>query len=137
MSVKGFPGRDIEIRDSTDTLVAGLNSKSVEIAREEINVTSDDEDGVQTLLGEAGNVAVNISGDGFVKTDPDNTDFVDEALEPDTVLKEYTLRFPWGKDLTSDFFLGTFNITGNTNEGVTFSISLMSAGPYTFTDSPS
>ena len=134
MAVKGWVGRKIELRDSNDTLVAGLNSKTVNIEREGINVTSDDEEGVQTMLGEAGVVAVNVSGEGFIKTDPDNTSFVDDALNPDTVLQEYSLVFPWGKKFTGDFFLGNFSITAETAEGVTFSIELQSSGPYTYED---
>lgn len=136
--VKGWAGRKIVIKDSDGDAIAGVNSKTFSVEREGINVTSDDEEGFQTMLGEPGTVAFNMSVEGFIKTaDGGNTDLVESALDTDTLLEEYTIEFPWGKQARGDFFLGNFEITGEVAEGITFSAELNSSGIIEYEDIPS
>lgn len=131
---EGFVGRDIKIKKD-DVVIAGVNAKTISIEREGINVTSDDEDGFQTMLGEPGTLAVNMSVEGFVKTDDGgNTDLVGDAFDTNTTLEDYVIEFPWGKQLEGTFFLGNFEITGNVAEGVTFSAELQSSGEADYVD---
>ena len=129
-SVPGWAGRYIVLKDSTGNAVAGLSSKSFTIEREGIDVTTDDEEGFQAMLGEPGRVALNISAEGVVRTG--NLSLIESALNPDTSLESYVLEFPWGATATGDYFLGNFEITGETAEAITFSADLQSSGIITY-----
>jgi predicted secreted protein len=98
------------------------------ITRAGIDVTSDDDAGFRTMLGEAGQKELNISVSGVTK---------DDVLRADAVngnaLQAYTLEFEDGSTVTGDFFLATYTETGTYNEAVTFEAEIQSSGTFTFT----
>lgn len=136
MSVKGWAGRKIIIRDPLGNPLAGVNAKSISFNRDGINVTADDEDGFQTMLGEPATVAFNMDVEGIMRSDPDNTDFVQRALDTGTELEEYTVEFPWGQQARGNFFFGNFSLNGPTGDAITFSASLQSSGVFVYEPTP-
>jgi predicted secreted protein len=135
MSTKGYKGRAMYIKDDTGTRIAGINAKTVSIEREGINVTTDDEDGFQTFLGEAGTIGLNISGSGFARAG--NLTIIEKMLDPDTEFEDWAIEFPWGKQASGEFRIGTGSLTGETAEAVAFEIEIQSSGEFTYEDVPS
>ena len=133
---KGYTGRAMFIKDGpSGDRIAGLSAKNVSINREGINVTTDDEDGFQTFLGEAATLGLNISGTGFARTG--NLDIIEKMLDPDTELEGWAIEFPWGKQAQGDFRIGSGQLSGDTDGAVGFEIELESSGVFEYVDVPS
>lgn len=133
---KGYAGRKMFIKDAPDgERIAGLSAKTVSLNREGIDVTTDDEEGFQTFLGEAGTLGIDISGSGFARSG--NLEIIEKMLDPDTELEDWAIEFPWGKQAQGSFRIGNGSLTGETTEGVTFEIELQSSGVFEYVDVPS
>ncbi len=134
-TINGYIAREIVLKDTEGNAVAGLNATNITVNREEIDVTTNDEDGFRTLLGEAGQLGWEISAEGIVR--PGNLDLLREAFNPNTSLTKYTLEFPWGDEATADWFIGNFELGAETQEAVTFSGTFMSSGIVEYTEGAS
>tara|TARA_Y100000310_G_scaffold142034_1_gene141488 strand:- start:435 stop:827 length:393 start_codon:yes stop_codon:yes gene_type:complete len=123
-------GRNLLLKKNA-VVIAGVRSKSMTVGVDNVDVTTDDENGYRTLLAEAGQVNLDISFDG---------------VEKDGVLRglmltggtsqqytDFTLTWPSGDVLSGTFNLGNYDESGTYNDAVTFSSSLQSSGAWTFT----
>lgn len=120
-------GRELVLKRGT-TVVAGVRTKAMAITRAGIDVTTDDDSGFRTMLGEPGQKELNVSVSGVTKDDVLRADAVNGAT-----LQAYTLEFEDGSTVTGDFFLATYTETGTYNEAVTFEAEIQSSGTFTFT----
>lgn len=120
-------GRELVLKRGT-TIVAGVRTKAMAITRAGIDVTSDDDAGFRTMLGEPGQLELNVSVSGVTKDDVLRADAVNGV-----VLQAYTLEFEDGSTVTGNFFLATYTETGTYNEAVTFEAEIQSSGEFTFT----
>ena len=120
-------GRELVLKRGT-TVVAGVRTKAMAITRAGIDVTSDDDAGFRTMLGEPGQKELNVSVSGVTKDDVLRADAVNGVT-----LQAYTLEFEDGSTVTGDFFLSTYTETGTYNEAVTFEAELQSSGEFVFT----
>lgn len=110
--------------------ILGVREKSMSINGEPANVTSDEDDGWQALLLGDNETAVNIELSGVTK---------------DSILREAkiaggaslsataTLTYSDGDVLSATFRLGAYSEGQPYNEAVTFTATLMSTGPVTYT----
>lgn len=132
-----FPtrGRLIQVKrgaSSPGTLVAGVRTKSLQINGEPIDITNDDDAGWRKLLDQPGEVQVEISVSGILKDETLATEAVNTADR-----SQYT-GFEWpgagtpGK-MSGEFFLSSFQITGEYQGAATFEASFLSNGPIAFT----
>ena len=120
-------GRELVLKRGT-TVVAGVRTKAMAITRAGIDVTSDDDVGFRTMLGEPGQLELNVSVSGVTKDDVLRADAVNGVT-----LQAYTLEFEDGSTVTGNFFLATYTETGTYNEAVTFEAEIQSSGAFTFT----
>ena len=126
-------GRKVTI--SVDgTIIGQARTKSLTVNNSAINVTTDDDDGIQKLLSEPGEKAVEISVDGlYLSTD---TSLLDLSLTNDLVK---AVVFDYGAGLytiNGDFFMTSYNEGLPYNEAITFSASFSSAAAVTKTLTP-
>lgn len=114
--------------------LAGIKEKSFSINNESIDITSDDDAGWRKLLSTQGVSSIEISGSGVVYDNAFRKLALLEGVAT-PMLTDIELEFPDGDTLAGDFFLSTYEESGSTADQVTFSITLMSSGAPTFTES--
>ena len=123
------PGRKLKLMRG-GSAIAGLRTKGVAVAGEPIDVTTDDEEGFRTLLGEPGTKTVDISFEGITK----DADLRAAILTGTSLLlDDVTIEYPNGDTLSGDFFLNSLEESGAYNEAMTFTGSLQSSGEWTYT----
>lgn len=130
-----FPivGRKVGIYDASSSphvLVAGVNSKSISINNEPIDITNDDDSGFRTLLSDPGTRSIDLSVEGVTK----NTTWLTAATaSTPALLKSYTIVFDTSLGtLSGDFYLSNVTLGAPTADKVSFSATLTSSGAFTF-----
>lgn len=109
--------------------IPGIREKGVEFSGEPIDVTSDENNGVRTLLDNASvedQVGVNVSG---VTKDTR----LKEAWVNNQRTQNITFEYPDGAILSGTFFMSSYNEGEPYNEASTFDATFMSSGTVTFT----
>ena len=125
----GEYGRDVEFKWGSNTLT-GVREKSLSLNGEPVNVTSDEDDGVQILLTEDAEKSVQIELSGVTKDDVLRA----AKISGGAALQEtVTLTYTDGGMLTGTFHLGPYSEGQPYNDAVTFTATLMSTGPVTYT----
>lgn len=122
-------GRKLKLLKN-DVVIAGLRTKGIAFAGEPVDITTDDDLGYRTLLGEAGQVTVDISFDGVTK---DAVLRAEALSNVQLLLTDISIEYPNGDTLSGDFFLAGYEETGTYNDAVTFTGSLQSSGAWTYT----
>jgi len=122
-------GRNLKIKRG-GTVIAAVRNKSLSMAGEPIDITSDDDSGFRTLLAEAGQRSIDMSVEGVTK---DSVLRIAMLSGSSLLLTDITVEWPNGDGLSGDFFLNSLEESGAYNDAVTFSGSLQSSGEYTFT----
>lgn len=121
-------GRNLVIKKNS-TAIAGVRTKGIAVNNEPIDVTTDDEDGVRTLLSDPATTAVNLSVEGLTK---------DRVLRQailgggSLMLTDITIDYPNGDTLSGNFFFGSLEETGEYQGAVTFTGELQSSGTITY-----
>lgn len=114
-------GRKVILKLNGTAIAAG-RTKSLTINNSSVNVTTDDDLGIQTLLDEYGEKSVEVSIDGIA------TDEVLLNLSL-TTRPEAALVFDFGTyTITGDFFMTSYSGSMPYNEAATFSASFSSSG---------
>jgi len=107
------------------TVVATARTKSLTINNTSINVTADDDAGIQALLAEMGEKAVSTSVDGMRLLA--DTTLLELSLSS-TPSAEIVLTYEGGYTLTGTFFQDSYSEALAYNDAVTFSSSYSSSG---------
>lgn len=110
--------------------VLGVREKSLSLNGEPVNITSDEDDGIQKLLNEDAEFSVQIELSGVTKDDIFRTAKMAGGAE---LQKTATLTYSDGAVLSGTFHLGAYSEGQPYNEAVTFSATLMSTGAVTYT----
>lgn len=124
-------GRKLLLKRDT-AVIAGLRTKSMTVNNEPIDVTTDDDNGYRTLLEDSATKSIDISFDGLTK---DET-LIEHAVTGAGLIEAYTIEFPYGGSITSDFRLNNLEISGEHEDAVEFSGELQSTGEFTYTAAP-
>jgi predicted secreted protein len=102
--------------------ISAARTKNLTINNEPVNVTTDGDDGIQTLLNEAGEKAVSVSVEGI----GDQSALVDIALGDDLV---EAIEFDYGTfSITGDFFQASYTEGQPYNDAITFTAEYQSTG---------
>jgi predicted secreted protein len=102
--------------------ISAARTKNLTINNEPVNVTTDGDDGIQTLLNEAGEKAVSVSVEGI----GDQSALVDIALGNDLV---EAIEFDYGTfSITGDFFQASYTEGQPYNDAITFTAEYQSTG---------
>ncbi len=102
--------------------IAAVRTKSLTINNSPINVTTDDESGIQALLDVPGEKAVEISVDGILDTDVLLALSLDANPTGNIIFTYPTYT------ITGDFFMSSYSEGVPYNEATTFTASFSSTG---------
>lgn len=130
----GTSGRKLIIGRTgpTYTAIASVSAKSCEINNSGVDITTDDDNGWQTMLAAPGTRAVNLSISGVA--DPAEEDLLDAimAATDSIVLEDLQIKFNGGESgatlLTGDFQFSSISYSGEKDGFVGFEASLSSSG---------
>lgn len=128
-------GRSLALKrgaTNSEVLIAGVRTKAVSINNEDIDVTNDDDDSWRKNLDMPGEKSVEYSCSGVAK---DHT-LLNEALSTSDVVQSMVLLWTGGDKLQGQFFLSSYQETGQYKEGITFEATFKSQGAVTFTPGP-
>jgi TP901-1 family phage major tail protein len=123
----GFVGRDI-VLEWNNAVILGVREKGIAINGEAVNVTSDEDNGWQTLLEESGEQSIEISLSGVTKSN-----VLKQEWFNGTKIRTAEIEYPNGDILTGTFRLSSYTDTGPYNDATTFEATLQSTGVVTFT----
>lgn len=125
-------GREVALTWNSAAIL-GVREKSLTIAGEPVNVTSDEDSGVQTLLDIDAEKAVTIELSGVTK----DTILRTAKMTGGAALQEtVTLTYDNGDVLSGTFHLANYSEGQPYNDAVTFTATLMSNGAVTYTPAP-
>ncbi len=131
-------GRDMRIKYDADgpganaaVVIAGARTDTLTINNEMIDITDKDDSGVRTLLDDVGVKSMSASCTGVLK---DNTliTLADSAAGSSS-LHYFEIAIGTFRTYAAYFFISSFEVTGETAEGITFTMSLESSGAVTAT----
>lgn len=132
-------GRDIKIfqgDSSTGTLLAVVNSKTININNNMVDVTGDSDNGWIEMLGRAGSKQVSFDCSGF--TTDDTLRLTALSATAADLKQTYTIQYLDATDgttpvyeITGTFVIPTYSETGASDGGLEFSASFQSSGAVT------
>lgn len=116
----------------TFTAIAGMQSRTLTINNEQVDITNDDTAPQRELLSGAGQKTLTISGSGVFKDDAAINSLEDLANASAGNSEEFRVEFENG-----DWYQGVFNVvsfeySGDYNGARLYSLSLENAGTWTF-----
>lgn len=132
----GAASRDLLIKKGATRLL-GINSKSIAVANEPIDITTDEDNGFRLLLDVAGTKTLDISFSGVAK---DNVIRQLVMTGGSMLLTDITIEYPpigaqtAGDSISGDFYLNGLTENGGGSDGaIEFDGTLQSSGEWTFT----
>lgn len=123
----GYYGRKVTFEWDGDE-IDGVREKSLTINGEQANVTSDEDDGVRHLLDEDDEFSVDIELSGVTKSN-----VLRKAKADGDIQETATLTYPNGDVISATFNMGAYTEGQPYNDATTFSVTLHSTGPVTYT----
>jgi predicted secreted protein len=108
--------------------INGVREKSLTVDGEPVNVTSDEDNGIQVLMEEDAELAVKIELSGVTKEDT-----LRAAKLSGNTRGAATLTYETGGALSGTFQLSAYSEGQVYNDAITFSVTLMSTGPVSYT----
>jgi TP901-1 family phage major tail protein len=129
-----FVGRKAVLSQGSPLVaVAALRTKTMTIANEPVDITSDDDAGFRALLADPGTKTLDMSVEGVAKDVASFNTLLATATSGTDILDAFSILFPGIGTMAGDFVVSSFEIGAPYNEAATFSCSLQSAGAFTFT----
>lgn len=107
--------------------VAGVQQKQLNFGAAGPDVTTDDDEGWQTLLDTPGVRFLNASLNGILEDHVIAT----QMLAASGFIVPASITLPTGATISGNFRIETMNLGASTPEGITFSIELKSSGEVT------
>jgi predicted secreted protein len=110
--------------------VIGVRTKTITLNNEPIDITSDDDNGFRTLLGDdPAERSIDFSAEGILK----DSQLIALAAQGGSMLIEsYDMDIDGIGTFSGDFYFGSIEIGAPYNDAVTFSATIQSSGPFTF-----
>ena len=132
-----FVGRKAVLSQGSPLVaIAALRTKTMTMANEPVDVTSDDDAGFRKLLADPGNKTLDISVEGVAKDVASFSALLTLATSGTDILDSFSLLFPGIGTIAGEFVVSSFEVGAPYNEAATFSCTLQSAGAYTWTSIP-
>ena len=129
-------GRDLRIAYDADgagsgtaAVIAGARTDSMTINNEPIDITDKDDAGVRTMLNNVATKSIEISCTGVLKNDTLIT-LADSAAE-DAALNFFEIDVGSLRSYRGQWFISSFEVTGEQEDAITFSMTLQSSGAIT------
>lgn len=125
-------GRDLRISYNPGAgmaVVAGARTDSLTFNNEAIDITDKDDAGVRTYLDDIGVKSMSLSCTGVAKASTFAA--LAAAAGPGTALHSFQVEFGSFATYTGEFFITSFEATGEQADTITFTMSLESSGAIT------
>ena len=129
-----FVGRKLVFEYPTGTVIASVRTKSFTVDSSAIDITTDDDSGIRTLLEEPGQHQIDLSVEGLLAND----DLLQQIVDGTLFIQNLTIKLPFtfsttqGK-IVGDFRFNNFETSGEYQDAITFTATLQSTGTFTFT----
>ncbi len=129
-----FVGRSLTFEYPTGTVIASVRTKSFTVDSSAIDVTTDDESGIRTLLEASGQQQIDMSVEGLLKDDV----LLEQIIDGTLFIQELTITFPFtfattAATLVGSFRFNNFEVSGEYQDAITFSATMQSSGAQVFT----
>lgn len=124
-------GRTIGVyvgQSPSQVLVAGVRTKSLNNSGEPVNITNDDSAGWRALLDVPSVNEIEISVSGVMETDA-----LRAAWYSGSRMNHMAFVYPDGGEVSGDFYMSSYNETGEHDGEVTFEATFLSSGVITYT----
>lgn len=129
-----FVGRKAVLSQGSPLVaIAALRTKTMTLANEAVDVTSDDDEGFRALLADPGTKTLDMTVEGVAKDVASFNALLAVAVSGTDILDAFSILFPGIGTMAGDFVVSNFEIGAPYNEAATFSCTLQSAGEFTFT----
>jgi len=128
-----FRGRDIKLQVEVATVwttIALMRTRTISISNDGADITTDDDNGWITLLGDTGLRALTISG-GAVFSDAASLEIIQDAALSNAPI-DLKIIFPNSKELTGACFVSGFEIAAEHLDAVAATFTLLVTGIPTF-----
>lgn len=110
--------------------VIGVRTKTITLNNEPIDITSDDDNGFRTLLGDdPAERSIDFAAEGILK---DSQLLSLAATGGSMLIESYDMDIDGIGTFSGDFYFGSIEIGAPYNDAVTFSATIQSSGPFTF-----
>lgn len=113
--------------------IAALRTKTMTMANEAIDVTSDDDVGFRKLLADPGTKTLDMTVEGVAKDVATFNSLIALAVSGTDILDTFSILFPSIGTMAGEFIISNFEIGAPYNEAATFSCTIQSAGAFTWT----
>ncbi len=114
------------------TTLAGCRTTSMSIGNDAVDITNKDSAGFMTLLEAAGTQKLSISAEGVFDPAGGGQSTIEGYVMAKSI-NAFGLAFDGGKEIDGNFLITSYELSGNHDGEVTFSISLESSGAFTIT----
>lgn len=111
--------------------LAGLQSRTISVNNELVDITNDDTAPQREVLTGAGMKTLTISGSGVFKDEASINAIEDLAHNPDSNQQEFLIQFENGVRIQGVFHVSTFEFSGEYNGAQMYNMTLENAGPWT------
>ncbi len=129
-----FVGRSLVFEYPTGTVIASVRTKSFTVDSSAIDVTTDDDAGIRTLLEAPGQHMIDLSVEGLLAND----DLMQQIVDGTLFIQNLKIKLPFTFTTTQgtivgDFRFNNFEVSGEYQDAITFTATLQSTGTFTFT----
>ncbi len=130
-----FVGRILVFEYPTGTKIASVRTKSFTVDSSAIDVTTDDDAGIRTLLEEPGQHQIDLSVDGLLA----NSRLLKEIIDGTNFIQNLTIVLPFAfattpATIVGDFRFNNYEQSGEYTDAIAFTATMQSTGIFTFTD---
>lgn len=134
MATTGYNGRDLTIDWDATTLV-GVQSRSLSMTNELVEITSDDDSGWTNYLAKAGKKGIEVKVDGVYSAETLIAEFFNNAVTGETTVANLPSGLTTPGDFTGTFLLQSLELSADHDGEVKFSATFVSKGAVTYTAS--
>jgi TP901-1 family phage major tail protein len=132
--MSAFVGRKAVLSFGTPLVaIAALQTKTMTLGNEVIDVTSDDDLGFRKLLDDPATKTLDISFEGVTKDVVSLNSLITLSMSGTDIVDNFSILFPAIGTMAGTFAVTSFEVGATYNEGSTFSCSIQSAGTFTWT----
>jgi TP901-1 family phage major tail protein len=132
--MSAFVGRKAVLSFGTPLVaIAALQTKTMTLGNEVIDVTSDDDLGFRKLLDDPATKTLDISFEGVTKDVVSLNSLITLSMSGTDIVEDFSILFPAIGTMAGSFAVTSFEVGATYNEGSTFSCSIQSAGTFTWT----
>lgn len=128
-----FVGRTLIFEYPTGTVIASVRTKSFTVDSSAIDVTTDDDLGIRTLLEDPGQHQIDLSVEGLLS----GAALISQIVNGSLFIQNLTMTFPFAGStpatIVGDFRLNNIEVSGEYQDAITFTATLQSTGTFTFT----